>query len=315
MTVIYPMHEVLSREYPILQETLSESKIKNLFYLILGLARDFDAKCEVVSLEEITQLWLLFPNSCMDCSMFSHEYKEILYTLQDEFELTVHGVSEAYEPASLMFHAKEKQLTVTYQNISGNPFFQLYAIHLQMNFSNEVTGRFVKSVLTKWDFSKPLIAVEPYWKNQLKEKDLFETDTDIYYYDYIVLEESEQRNELLKEALSLKQLAKLWEIFLNEQVTPYELSLFEQGTSHLELFRLEMSLRIALLHSKIRVVSEQVCLASSKSSIIKLAYPVAQSSISALYQSRLLGGSVASMPRALRSLYSQRACASVPSAA
>lgn len=254
MTVIYPMHEVQSREYPILQETLSESKIKNLFYLILGLARDFDAKCEVVSLEEITQLWLLFPNSCMDCSMFSHEYKEILYTLQDEFELTVHGVSEAYEPASLMFHAKEKQLTVTYQNISGNPFFQLYAIHLQMNFSNEVTGRFVKSVLTKWDFSKPLIAVEPYWKNQLKEKDLFETDTDIYYYDYIVLEESEQRNELLKEALSLKQLAKLWEIFLNEQVTPYELSLFEQGTSHLELFRLEMSLRIALLNSKIRVV-------------------------------------------------------------
>lgn len=254
MTVIYPMHEVLSREYPVLQETLSESKLKNLFYLILGLAKDFDAKCEVVTLEETTQLWLLFPNSCMDCSMFSHEYKEILYTLQDECELTVHGVSEAYEPACLLFHAKEKQLTVTYQNISGNPFLQLYAIHLQMKFSNEVMGTFVKSVLTEWDFSTPLIAVEPHWKNRLKEKDLFETDTEIYYYDYIRLEESKQRNELLKEALSLKQLAKLWELFLNEQVTPYELSLFEQDTSHLELFRLEMSLRMALLHSKIRVV-------------------------------------------------------------
>lgn len=254
MTVIYPMHETLCKEYPVFQETFSESKIKNLFYLILGLARDFDTKCEVVTLEETTQLWLLFPNSCMDCSMFSHEYKEILYELQDEFELTVHGVSEAYEPACLMFHAKEKQLKVTYQNISGTPFGQLYAIHLQMNFANEAAETFVKSVLTEWDFTRPLIAVEPYWKNQLKEKDLFETETDIYYYDYIRLEECEQSNEVLKAALSLKQLAKLWEIFLNEQVTPYELSLFELGTSHLELFRLEMSLRIALLHSKIRVV-------------------------------------------------------------
>ena len=254
MTVIYPMNKVLSREYPVFQMTGSSSKIKNLFYLVLGLARDFDTKCEVLTLEEISQLWLLFPNSCMDCSMFGHEYKEILYELQDDFQLTVHGISEANEPACLMFSAKEKCLEVTYQNISGEPFLQLYAIHLQMTFSNEIAERFVKTILMEWDFSKPLIAADPFWKNQLKEKDLFETDTDIYYYDYILLEEQENKNELLKETLSLKQLSKLWEIFLNEQVTPYELSLFEQGMSHLDLFRLEMSLRMALVQSEIKVV-------------------------------------------------------------
>ena len=44
-------------------------------------------------------------------------------------------------------------------------------------------------------------------------------------------------------------------------------------------------------------------------------YPLAHSSISELYQVRSSVGSFASMPSAFRSLYSQRAWASVPSAA
>lgn len=250
--MIYPFVEVIKKAYPI-RHSLDEKKpyLKNLLYFIVSLCEDFDHKCENIEVDDEKQIWLLYTETCIDCSQFMHQYKDIITHISTG--LSIHGINEHQEPACLTFSENNHQCEVVYHSISGQMFTQLSCIHIEAQL-DPMMIHFIHAFLEEYQLDIPFVAMDPSWQRQLNREDIFDDEDQYYYFDYIPLKQ--EPVDRVIEYLSLQKMTKLWELFLVEGLNAYEFSLSYQDIPQVTLFNLEISLRLALKSTQTMVTFE-----------------------------------------------------------
>lgn len=229
--------------------------LKMVILLIYEISSVLGIKPQVYSLKDERTLWMLFPESCIECDVFFEEYSSILASISKHYLLTVQGMIDELEEGEIETRFDPEGIRCSKGNFTGQDFNILTSIYMTLQFKQIEELVFMEEVLRQIDSSKKCIAIESRWQDEAFAKELTMLDL-LTHYSYIAMGELEEIDSNFLAALTVEQMTQLWSLFLREGITSIEFEYLYDQLSQGKTYHMvywELALKLALTKLNIKV--------------------------------------------------------------
>lgn len=213
------------------------------------LSYDLSMNPKVYKIEKEHSLWIYYEKSCYVVENFFNEFGISFGVISNKYPVSIYGTINDNESASLVsvYDIGEGKISLFKKNISGNDFDEMSDICVKIEISDvSLLNNFFK-LISDLDYRKSFLAVERAKFKDLTFKGIDEEGEDTYFR-YLKLNEPYD-GEMFIDALTINQMKKLWQIFLEEKISAlefdYALGGYQQDSLY-SLFEWELALRLVL---------------------------------------------------------------------
>lgn len=201
-------------------------------------------------------LQIIFKNVTVDCDDFFARYQDLMAAVAEEHSLVLLGTTPNLETGELSANAVEGNIQLKKLNISGDDFYTLTNICIEITLLNTKQADFFQAALKHFDCHRQCIPLSKEFEPQIKESGIAENTPGAFFH-YLVLDAAVSQADLL-DSLSFSQKQQLWGSFLTEKASAAEfvwlLQEYEEGNS-VALLEWELSLQSALEQAGMTVIN------------------------------------------------------------